>query len=153
MRVAKSAELVNERSQDGECGRLLAALLFGKQCGQRLQDAADAAGFERDGFPMRMVFQHGKQHLAKEGPPLVQRIKEQAASAAHHFQGRANGGDIPTGVAPWILVARGKIEAAPRFQPRQQVFHAIGERNRGESSRDDNAAWGSEIAAIHDGCH
>ena len=111
-RVLFAAKFLDQRAQNGEGRRLLAALLFRKKRRQRLEPAVQPVVGQRKLLPMRILRQHRIQQPRNHPAPFIQRVKLHSPVVGHDFEWRAHRRDIPARVSPGILVSRGKINAA-----------------------------------------
>ena len=95
--VALAAEFPRQGAQHRKHRGLLAALFFGEQSGHGPQAAGEhaASPVEAEIFPMRMVFEHAREHAADSAAALIERTKRHVPLERDQFQGWAHRYNIP----------------------------------------------------------
>ena len=128
-RVVLTAEFVDQNSKNGKCRRLLAALLFGKQRGQRFQSPVQAGTLDLEFIPVGMFAKQRAKDLIDNFAPLIERAEIDVAASGHNLERRRYGRHIPARVTFRIFVARGKVDTAIPVQLVQQAFQPFVKRN------------------------
>jgi hypothetical protein len=137
--VARVAELLHQRAQNGEERGLFGALLFGKQRRKRLQAPAQRPPGQLQRLPVRVRAKNVKKHFRQHLSAQVQRAEFDFTAGAGDLQRRIHAGDVPARIPLRVLVAGRKVEAAAAVQLPQQPLQPLAEGQAGAGARDSDA--------------
>ena len=134
-------EFLEQRAHHRKGGRLLAALFFREQIGERLQMAVQRAVLVCEALPMRVRCEHRLQNLCEDLAAGAQRADDDVAAARDDFYRRSHRTHIPARISTGKLITRRKIDPALRVHLLQQPLKAATVRHVGNRARDADAAW------------